>query len=64
MAMEKVLGADGVGVMVEARHLCMACRGVRKQRASMVTTALKGKFREAHVKMEFFAQIRGLDVGL
>lgn len=43
-AIDKVLGATGVAVMIEAQHLCMSCRGVRKAGARMVTQALRGKF--------------------
>jgi GTP cyclohydrolase I len=43
---QEVTGAEGVAVVVEARHMCMLMRGVEKQNASMVTTSLRGGFRE------------------
>ena len=40
-----VLKADGVGVAVEAQHLCMMMRGVEKQNSMMTTSAMLGSFR-------------------
>ena len=40
----KVTGADGVGVIIEAKHLCMMMRGVEKQNSSMKTSAMLGTF--------------------
>ena len=39
-------GAEGVGVVIEARHLCMMMRGVEKQNSVMTTSAMLGSFRE------------------
>lgn len=51
---EHVPGALGVGVVVQAKHLCMCGRGVGKQGSSMVTSAMLGKFREdPAVRAEF-----------
>ena len=41
-----VTGAAGVGVIVEAQHLCMAMRGVAKQHSSMQTSVMLGSFRD------------------
>lgn len=50
------LEPQGVGVVVEARHSCMGCRGVRKPGAVMVTSALHGKTREdPRQRAEFLA---------
>jgi GTP cyclohydrolase IA len=57
-AMHTNLDAKGVGVMVEAKHFCMVCRGVQKQNSEMVTSALLGTFRDQTVREEFFALIR------
>jgi GTP cyclohydrolase I len=40
------VGAKGVGVMIEAKHLCMMMRGVEKQNSKTITSALRGAFRE------------------
>ena len=45
VVMEEV-GAKGVGVMIEARHLCMMMRGVEKQNSKTITSALRGSFRD------------------
>lgn len=41
-----VTGAAGVGVIVEAQHLCMSMRGVAKQHSSMQTSVMLGRFRD------------------
>lgn len=56
---EDVLGAKGVGVVIEAEHLCMTMRGVRKPGATMVTSAMRGRFREeVNTRQEFLGLIR------
>ena len=42
-----VMQADGVGVTVEAQHLCMMMRGVEKQNSMMTTSAMLGTFRDS-----------------
>lgn len=49
----------GVGVVMEAKHFCMICRGVNKQDSEAVTSALEGCFRESPVRTEFFNLING-----
>jgi GTP cyclohydrolase I len=44
-AVQDAIGAAGVGVMIEARHLCMMMRGVQKQNSLFVTSSLFGDFR-------------------
>lgn len=52
------IGAEGVGVVIEARHLCMMMRGVSKQNSVMVTSAMLGSFRgEPETRMEFLRLI-------
>lgn len=52
-SMEKVLQPLGVGVILEAKHQCMSCRGVKKQNASMVTSVLRGVMKEGLARHEF-----------
>lgn len=57
-AVQSVTGAKGVGVIVEARHLCMMMRGVEKQNSSMTTSVMLGTLREsAAARKEFLALI-------
>ncbi|MFL2860052.1 MAG: GTP cyclohydrolase I FolE [Pontiellaceae bacterium] len=52
------LEADGVGVVIEAKHLCMMMRGVEKQNSNMVTSAMLGSFRrDASTRNEFLKLI-------
>jgi GTP cyclohydrolase I len=56
----KVTGAKGVGVVIEAQHLCMMMRGVEKQNSSMTTSAMLGRFRsDQRTRIEFLTLIRG-----
>lgn len=53
------LGAKGVYVVCEGVHFCMTSRGIRKQDASMVTSAIRGVFEEnAQARAEFLQLIR------
>lgn len=52
-------GAEGVGVVMEARHLCMQMRGVEKQHSVMTTSAMKGSFRaDNSTRSEFMRLIK------
>jgi GTP cyclohydrolase I len=57
-AMRLHLNPRGVGVTIIAKHLCMACRGVRKQQSEMVTSCLLGVFKAPAVRAEFFNHCR------
>ncbi|MBY6191929.1 GTP cyclohydrolase I FolE [Microbulbifer agarilyticus] len=55
----QVTGAAGVGVIVEAKHMCMMMRGVEKQNSVMKTSAMLGSFRsEQATRNEFLSLIR------
>ena len=55
-AIQDVLNPKGVGVVIEAYHLCMMMRGVQKQNSQTVTSAVRGIFRnDARTREEFLA---------
>jgi GTP cyclohydrolase I len=55
---QKVIQPQGVGVVVEARHLCMMMRGVEKQHSAAVTSSMLGCFRnEEETRTEFLSLI-------
>jgi len=55
----ELVGAKGVGVMIEARHLCMMMRGVEKQNSVMITSSVLGTFRESTATREEFLGLVG-----
>jgi len=58
------LNARGVGVVIEARHLCMMMRGVEKQNTVAVTSSMLGTFRsQSQTRVEFLKLIRHSNVG-
>ena len=58
-AIEEKIAPQGVGVIIEARHLCMQMRGVEKQHGSAVTSAMLGAFRHnKQTRDEFLALAR------
>lgn len=58
-ALSELIPNHGVGVVVEAQHLCMKMRGVQKQGGDTVTSALLGRFREDHrTRHEFLSLIQ------
>jgi len=55
----EVTGAKGVGVVLEAKHLCMMMRGVEKQNSMMTTSMMLGSFRDgSSTRSEFLSLIR------
>ena len=58
-ALSDILDAEGVGVVMEAQHLCMKMRGVEKQNSIMTTSSMLGSFRrELATRNEFTRLIR------
>ena len=56
-AVEEVLEPRGVGVVIEAYHLCMMMRGVEKQNSKTITSALRGQFRECSMTRDEFLRL-------
>ncbi len=57
-AVKEGVSAEGVAVMIEARHLCMIMRGVEKQNSMYVTSYLLGPFRDsAETRQEFLSLV-------
>jgi len=57
-AIQQMIEPQGVGVVVEARHLCMMMRGVEKQHSAAVTSAMLGTFRNQGTRNEFLSLLR------
>ncbi len=58
-ALMQVLEPHGVGVVIEAYHLCMMMRGVEKQHSKTVTSALRGGFLDGKTRDEFLRLAHG-----
>lgn len=57
-AVKDTIGAEGVGVIIEAQHLCMMMRGVQKQNSMMTTSSVLGSFHaSAATRNEFLSLI-------
>lgn len=54
-----VTGAAGVGVIVEAKHMCMMMRGVEKQNSVMGSSVMLGEFRESYNTRQEFLRLLG-----
>jgi len=55
---QEAIKPQGVGVVIEAQHLCMMMRGVEKKRSSTVTSAMVGCFRQKETRAEFLSLVR------
>ncbi len=62
-ALEDKIAPQGVGVIIEARHLCMQMRGVEKQHGQAVTSAMLGAFRENKQTRDEFLALVGKNQG-
>ncbi len=58
-AIDKAIAPLGVGVVIEARHMCMVMRGVEKQHSQAVTSAMLGEFRKNQQTREEFLALIG-----
>jgi GTP cyclohydrolase I len=58
---QKVIQPQGVGVVIEARHLCMMMRGVEKQNSRTITSALRGEFRTCPMTRTEFLRLAHRD---
>jgi GTP cyclohydrolase I len=57
---DEILNPQGVAVVIEGNHMCSMMRGVKKQEASMVTSAMLGCFKESDkTRNEFLSHLRG-----
>lgn len=64
-SIQQAIEPQGVGVVIEARHLCMMMRGVEKQHSAAVTSAMLGCFRdEQETRSEFLSLIRNRTNGV
>jgi GTP cyclohydrolase I len=63
-ALEDVLKPRGVGVVIEAYHLCMMMRGVEKQNSKTITSAMRGTFRSDPRTREEFLTLAHATMGL
>ena len=58
-AIQRVTGAAGVAVVIEAKHMCMMMRGVEKQNSVMTTSVMLGAFRESPSTRQEFLKLIG-----
>jgi GTP cyclohydrolase I len=59
-AIMETLQPDGVAVVIEAEHLCMTMRGIKKPGSRMITSAMRGQFKRSSVtRAEFLALVHG-----
>jgi GTP cyclohydrolase I len=61
---QEAIAPQGVGVVIEAKHLCMMMRGIEKQHSSTVTSAMVGCFRQKETRAEFLSLVRQPGTGI
>ncbi|WP_420590443.1 GTP cyclohydrolase I FolE [Bacterioplanoides sp.] len=59
-AVTEVTGCRGVGVIIEAKHMCMMMRGVQKQNSMMRTSVMQGAFRDNQATRSEFMRLIGM----
>ncbi len=60
LSVQEITGSIGVGVIIEAQHLCMMMRGVEKQNSSMTTSVMLGEMRnDISARQEMLALVKG-----
>jgi len=57
-AIQETIQPQGVGVVIEARHLCIMMRGVEKQHSAAITSTMLGVFRQQETRNEFLSLLR------
>ncbi len=58
---EKETEANGVAVIIKAEHFCMTARGVKEHESDMLTSVVRGRFREDSVmRAEFFSLLSNM----
>jgi GTP cyclohydrolase I len=62
-AIEEILAPRGVGVVIEASHLCLMMRGVEKQNSRTITSALRGEFRSCPMTRDEFLRLAHRSTG-
>jgi len=55
----EALQPDGVAVVIQAEHLCMTMRGIKKPGSNVITSATRGLFRRAATRAEFLSLVQG-----
>jgi GTP cyclohydrolase I len=63
-AIDSAINPLGVGVVIEARHLCMMMRGIEKQHSSAITSSMLGAFRKKETRDEFLALIHARNTAI
>jgi GTP cyclohydrolase I len=57
--LKKVLGTEDVAVIVDAKHMCVASRGIKDSSSSTITSSFHGKFMDASKRAELLKYIGG-----
>jgi len=57
--LKKVLGTEDVAVIVDAKHMCVASRGIKDCSSSTITSSFHGKFMDASTRAELLKYIGG-----